>query len=127
MLGWRVAVLSLAGILAAITIPPHALLLCRRPQDLGLLPNGAPAYRLATQYPATAERSVSARSALCEADFWWLTFAVAVNTFAAVAKGVHLIPYLIDRARHSPSFAATVASLFGLMSLAGRLLIGPLG
>jgi MFS family permease len=39
---------------------------------------------------------------------------------------VHLIPSLIEYG-HSPTFAATVAGLFGLMSLAGRLLIGPLG
>jgi len=125
-LGWRAAIVALAAILALITIPPHALLLRRRPQDLGLLPDGARADAPAVQLPTTAERSVPARTALREVGFWWLTFAFAVSTFAAVAMTVHLIPYLIERG-HSPTFAATVAGLFGLMSLAGRLLIGPLG
>jgi MFS family permease len=40
-LGWRPALVVLATILAAGTILPHALLLRRRPEDLGLAPNGA--------------------------------------------------------------------------------------
>jgi MFS family permease len=126
MLGWRAALLALAGTLAIITIPPHALLLRRRPQDLGLLPDGAPADAPGTEVSGVAERSVPARAALREPAFWWLTFAFAVSTFATVALTVHLIPYLVEQG-HSPAFAATVAGLFGLMSLAGRLLIGPLG
>ena len=126
LLGWRTAIVALAAILAIITIPPHALLLRRRPQDLGLLPDGAPKDVSSAQNPPAPERSVSARLALREAGFWWLTFAFAAGTFAAVAMTVHLIPYLIERG-HSSAFAATVAGLFGLMSLAGRLLIGPLG
>jgi MFS family permease len=124
--GWRMAVLALAGILAIMTIPPHALLLRRRPQDLGLLPDGAPIDAPIGQPQTTAERSVPANAALREAGFWWLTFAFAVSSFATVALTVHLIPYLVERG-HSSSFAATVAGLYGLMSLAGRLIIGPLG
>jgi MFS family permease len=125
-LGWRAALLTLAGILAVITIMPHALLLRRRPADLGLLPDGAPAQRFAEAQAPTAERSVPARMALREAGFWWLTFAFAVSSFATVALTVHLIPYLVEQG-HTPAFAATIAGLFGLMSLAGRLIIGPLG
>ena len=38
--GWRQAVLILGIILGAITIPLHALILRRRPSDLGLAPDG---------------------------------------------------------------------------------------
>jgi MFS family permease len=126
LLGWRTALLALAGILALITIPLHALVLRRRPQDLGLLPDGAATDAAAAQHTTITERSVSARSALREAGFWWLTFAFAVCLFVTVALTVHLIPYLVQHG-HSPTFAATVAGLFGLMTLAGRLTIGPLG
>jgi MFS family permease len=64
--------------------------------------------------------------ALREASFWSLSFAFGVSLFNTIALTVHLIPYLVGRG-HTPAFAATVAGLFGLMSLAGRLLIGPLG
>jgi MFS family permease len=126
LLGWRAAVLALAGILGGITIPPHVLLLRRRPQDLGLLPDGASVDTRPEERRASGERSVTAAAALREADFWWLTFAFAVSTFATVALTVHLIPYLVEQG-HTPTFAAMVAGLFGLMSLAGRLIIGPLG
>src|SRR6266516_763192 len=38
--GWRMALLTLAGFLALTTILPHALLLRRRPEDLGLHVDG---------------------------------------------------------------------------------------
>jgi hypothetical protein len=64
-----------------------------RPQDLGLLPDGAPTDAPSAQHPTAPERSVSARGALREASFWWLTFVFAVSTFVTVALTVHLIPY----------------------------------
>jgi MFS family permease len=124
--GWRQALLALAALLAAGTILPHALLLRRRPADLGLLPDGAPAILTEKRPDPPPEPSLTARAALGEAGFWWLSCAFAASTFATVSLTVHLIPYLVSRG-HPPAFAATVAGLFGLMSLAGRLLIGPLG
>jgi MFS family permease len=126
MLGWRAALLALAGILAIVTIAPHAFLLRRRPQDLGLLPDGATTDTSSEEHAATTQQSVSAGAALREVSFWWLTFAFAISMFATVALTVHLIPYLVEQG-HAPGFAATVAGLFGLMSLVGRLIIGPLG
>jgi MFS family permease len=124
--GWRQALVALAAILGTLTILPHALLLRRRPQDMGLLPDGEPSALADTPAAPARERSHTSREALRERGFWWLSFTFAVNTFTSVALTVHLIPFLVD-AGHTPAFAATVAGLFGLMSLAGRLLIGPLG
>lgn len=123
--GWRGALLVLALILAIATTPFHFIFLRRRPADLGLLPDGAP---LPDAEPSstTPEPTLTPRMALRTAGFWWLTIAFASTTFAGVAMTVHLIPYLIERG-HAPTFAATVAGLFGMMSLAGRLIIGPLG
>lgn len=125
-LGWRTALLILAAILAGITIPLHALLLRRAPQDLGLRPDGESADTAVLSQAAPAETQVSLRMALRDADFWWFTVAFAVSTFATVTLTVHLIPYLTEQ-QIPPASAATVTGLFGLMSLAGRLLIGPLG
>jgi MFS family permease len=125
--GWRNALLVLAAVLAVLTIAPHALVLRRRPQDFGLLPDGdtqaAPGGSTAAP---PVERSLTPRDALRDHGFWLLVISFGVSTFATVAVTVHLIPYLTERG--SPAaFAATVAGLNGIMSLAGRVLLGPLG
>jgi MFS family permease len=125
-LGWRGALLALAGLLAALTVPIHALLLRRRPEDLGLLPDGEPAAAADSPSAQPPERSVTTREALREQRFWLLTFAFAASTVAGVTMTVHMIPFMVAGGL-SPTFAATVAGLNGLMSLAGRLTIGPLG
>jgi MFS family permease len=126
LFGWRGALIVLAALLATITIPIHALLLRRRPEDLGLLPDGEPP-AFGTTMPARAvERSITTGIALRDLRFWLLSFAFAASTVAGVTLTVHIIPYLIARG-HDAGFAATVAGLFGLMSLLGRMTIGPLG
>ncbi|MCS6887553.1 MAG: MFS transporter [Chloroflexus sp.] len=121
-LGWRAALLALAAILA-LTIPLHALIIRRRPADLGLTPDGdAPA----TAAVAPAEPAVRPRAALREWRFWLLGCAFAASGFATVAMTVHLIPYLLSRGE-SLTVASAIAGLHGVMSLLGRLLIGPLG
>jgi len=124
-LGWRAALVALAGILGAITIPIHIGLLRRRPEDLGLLPDGEAVLTEVGSLPSPREPSVSAAAALREARFWLLTFAFSASGFVTVTMTVHLTPYLIVRG-HSATFAATVAGLFGLMSLFGRMTVGPL-
>lgn len=125
LLGWRGALLALAGLLAVITVPIHALLVRRRPEDLGLLPDGAAASGGEATLPQRHERSITTSAALRELRFWLLTFAFAASTVAGVTLTVHIIPYLIALG-HSAGFAATVAGLFGLMSLLGRMTLGPL-
>jgi MFS family permease len=124
-LGWRNALLTLAAILGMITIPLHGLLLRRRPEDLGLLPDGATIVPAQVGQFVAQEPSMTTSAALREPRFWLLTFAFAVSTTAGVTMTVHMIPYLIERG-HSATFAATIAGLFGLMSLLGRITIGPL-
>lgn len=124
--GWRHALLVLAAILAGATIPSHALLLRRRPSDLGLLPDGAPAASSDTDPVSLSERSISTSAALRESRFWWLTLVFAACSFASVALMVQLIPYLLAHG-HSSTGAAGIAGVNGLASLVGRLIIGPLG
>lgn len=125
-LGWRGALVSLATILALVTIPIHGLMLRRRPQDLGLLPDGEQPLQSATATPTQPrERSMTTARALREPRFWFISSAFATSTFAGVTMMVYLIPYLIDHG-HTSSFAATIAGLFGFMSLVGRMAIAPL-
>lgn len=124
--GWRQTLLILAALLAILTIPPHALILRRRPEDLGLLPDGGPDPAQASGAPASAEARVSAKDAFRSGSFRWLTIGFCLAFFANVAVTVHLIPYLTDHG-FSPGFAASAAGLIGILALPGRLLFTPLG
>ncbi|MGI8857566.1 MAG: MFS transporter [Thermomicrobiales bacterium] len=127
--GWRAAMVILAVILAITTIPLHALVLRRRPQDLGLLPDGGLAgsrQQTAGSTTQHSELSVRARDAIHSTSFRWLTGAFFLAFLANVAVTVHLIPYLTDHG-FSTGFAATAAGLIGTLALPGRLIFTPLG
>ncbi|MCM8749231.1 MFS transporter [Thermomicrobiaceae bacterium CFH 74404] len=125
LLGWREALLALAILLGASTIPLHGLVLRRSPEALGLAPDGEPV-RSSGPAPEAREPGIPARAALRTATFWALTVAMVLNALAVVAMNVHLIPYLLGRG-YSSAFAATVTGLIGGMQLPGRLLFAPLG
>lgn len=133
--GWRAALVTLAVILGLTTIPLHALVLRRRPADLGLLPDGArDSDGFESQAAAgesrlskpPAEHSVPVRDALRGAVFRWMAAAFFLNAVGQIALHVHLVPYLTGRG-YGAGFAATVAGLIGIMALPGRLILTPLG
>lgn len=124
--GWRGALVTLAVILGAGTIPLHALVLRRRPGDLGLAPDGAPRHAADDHPERTAQDGVSMQAALRDAAFWWLSVAFFLSQLATAAVAVHLVPYLID-AGYDAGFAAIAAGLIGTMALPGRLIFTPLG
>lgn len=126
MQGWRMALVSLAVLLALITIPLHALLLRRRPEDLGLVPDGDKPLASTPLASVVDEQSVSTRTALRGDAFWWIAAAFALTMLTSGAMIVHLVPYLINRG-YSAGFAASMVGLVGIMALPGRLVFTPLG
>ncbi len=123
--GWRSALVWLAVIVAVGTIPWHALLLRRRPEDLGLAVDGQ-AGRVDSTAGAPSERSWTTGDAVRGATFWWLTAAFFLNALGVGAVFVHLVPYLTDQG-YSAGFAASVTGIVGVMALPGRLVLTPLG
>ena len=111
-LGWRDALVVLALVLAAVTVPLHAAVL-RAP---AAPPSGA---------GAVADDSVAARDALRSRPFWLLTAAFFLASVAAIAMTIHAIPFLVARG-HSPAFAAFAVGLVGVSQIPGRLLFAPL-
>jgi sugar phosphate permease len=119
---WRTALLVLAAVLALTTVPLHALLLRRRPEDLGLLPDGtAPGQDADVVDQAVIPEGVAVGDALRDPAFRWLTLAFFLETFSAVAVGVHLIPYLTERG-DGARFAAAATGLIGAAQVGARVL-----
>lgn len=117
--GWRGAVLTLAILLGAITIPLHCLLLRGKPADLGLLPDGA-----AEEPKSFAPPKIDLRGVLRSRYFWILTLAFALSTLSMTAVRVHFIPLLISVGIH-PSSAAWAAGAIGVMQVVGRMIFAP--
>ena len=121
--GWRGAVVSLAVVLAVGTIPAHALLLRRRPEDFGLHPDGARDVRVGAE--RQRREDVPVRAALGDPTFRWLVVGFCLSTGVAFGVHVHLVPILLDRG-YDATVAATFAGLVGAMQVLGRLLMAPL-
>lgn len=107
--GWRTAVLALAGI-HAITVPLHAIAVRRPPT-----PSDRPV-------PARRDSGAAAvRAAIADRGFWLLAAGFTAHTTAISAYTVLLIAALVTWG-HPPAFAATIAGLLGVLSVAGRLI-----
>ena len=105
--GWRTALLVLAAV-HATTVPLHALLV-RRPAHHTVTRTGQPA-------------GVGAvRAALTDRGFWLLATGFTAHTAAVTTFTVHLVAALVTWG-HPPAFAATIAGLLGVLSVAGRLI-----
>jgi predicted MFS family arabinose efflux permease len=102
-LGWRAALLVLAGVLAVTTIPLHFL----------AVPGQAPR-------PATTKHPRSPARVLHDPGFWLLAGAFVVHSAGLAVIAVHLVLYLVSLG-HPPARAASLAGLLGLMSVTGRL------
>jgi MFS family permease len=120
--GWRAALLALAVLHGAVTIPLHALVL-RRPAT-----HPAPVTRSPATHPAPVTIGGAAptggheavRAAVRDSRFWILAIAFVAHAAAITALTVHLVAYLIARGQPA-TFAAGVAGLLGILSVTGRL------
>jgi MFS family permease len=105
-IGWRYALVALAGIIAVITAPLHALVL-RRTQP-------------AAPTVAHHVRRSPAR-VLHDAGFWLIAVAFILHSAALAVLAVHLVIYLTQLG-HSPTTAATLTGLLGVLSVTGRVI-----
>jgi MFS family permease len=115
--GWREAVTILGVVQLLVAFPLHVLIVRRRPEDVGLFPDGAPSAGV-----STPDSGVAYRVAVRSAGFWLLTTALALGAFASTGMVVEQVAYLIARG-YAPAFAAALVGLFGLAYLPGRAFI----
>ncbi|WP_222622595.1 MFS transporter [Ramlibacter albus] len=119
--GWR-AGCTLLGVVALVVLVPLNLLLRRRPEDIGLAPDGdadtpaaAQARRVNVVDPAWAAIDWTLVRAMRTARFWWVAVAYFAALFAWYAVQVHQTKYLIETGFD----AQQAAWALGAVSLAG--------
>src|SRR5260370_22989894 len=126
--GWRAGWLAIGATTLLVGFVPTWLLLVRRPEDLGLAPDGmvAPTDREAgapTALVALAEPAFSRRRALGTSAFWLLLLYTALVFPVQAGVSLHQAPYLIERGI-DPTIAATIVSTFSMMSAVATVACG---
>lgn len=125
-LGWRDALLVLAGVLAVTTVLPQVLVLRTDPADVGQHPDGAaaapPPHPVDVAAPASSSWRATAAWAATQPVFRWYAAAFAAQAAAVIVVAVHLVPFLREHG-HSATFAAVTTGALGALSVSGRLVL----
>jgi MFS family permease len=128
--GWRGACWTLAALLALVVLPLNLLVPRRRPEELGLRPDGDEAPGTAAR-PAAVE-IVDHRWAATEwtlpravrtSRFWWVFLGYFTCLFAWYAVQIHQTKYLLELG-FSADFAAWALGVVGITGIAGQILWG---
>lgn len=129
--GWRGAWAVLGGLVLVMGILPSLLLLKRRPEDLGLLPDGVKPgeQTIGADGMVTAARTGieedawTLKEALRTRSLWLLAVAASLTYFVGAGVNLHLYPYLTDVGLPTGQ-AIFVASGFFAISAAGSFVWG---
>jgi len=135
-IGWRSTYLLLAGIMWVAIIPVAGLVLRRRPQDLGLLPDGETippqqAWDAAAEKTSMTDRPPSRtlgedftlKQAVRKLSFWLIAIAFFLPMMSGVGLSTHLIAMFTDMGMTSQRASACLG-LIGGLSIVGRLGFG---
>ena len=127
--GWRSACTAM-GLLVVIVLAPINLLLRKRPEDLGLLPDGNALPSASSAKPksnvvdaAWANTDWTLPRALRTARFWWVAVGYFGGLYIWYAVQVHQTKYLLD-VGFSPSVAVWALGAVSLLGIPGQLLLG---
>src|ERR1700686_625368 len=129
--GWRTACTAM-GIMVLGGLGPLNLLLRKRPEDIGLLPDGdaAPSATSAKPVsnivdPAWAGTDWTLQRALRTARFWWLALGYFCGLYIWYAVQVHQTKYLLDIG-FSPGVAVWALGAVSLLGIPGQIALGHL-
>jgi MFS family permease len=117
--GWRTAYAILGSAVLLIATPVVAAVLKEKPQDLGLLPDGAEV-RQATALSEVPVQGLSAREAWHSTTFWLMVSAFFLVSASVQGCLVHTTAMLSDRGINAQT-AALGSSLVGAALLMGRV------
>jgi MFS family permease len=111
--GWRAVFATFGVLLAVLYIGPALLIIRRRPEDIGLLPDGETAAEAseADKRERKPERSWTLKEATRTRALWLLIVGLTIGTLANSAVGFHQVAYYTDQGL-SPAVAATLLSVY---------------
>lgn len=121
--GWRAAWVALAVVILSLGVVPPLLLMRRRPEDSGLLPDGDPPAGPDDVVPAAEAPDWSLRAAARTRAYWLVGLGVGLMMFSAGSINLHQIPHMEGQGLGTTG-AALVVSLFSVTAAAGSLLSG---
>ncbi|MFH1486046.1 MAG: MFS transporter [Chloroflexota bacterium] len=131
--GWRAGWIAVGCLVVGVAVLPAAVFLRRRPEDMGLTPDGVAATpsRQSSANGAGSAGSVNdapepffaLRDARKTIAFWLLATAMFIRGVCTPGIAVHLMPYLLSR-EIDPSRAVVVVSLYAACLAVGGLLWG---
>jgi MFS family permease len=120
-LGWRHAFVALGATVIAAGLAPVALVMRKPPAELPAVERGAVRANLAGEI----ERSVTAREAMRDPNFWRIALAFSLTVMGLSAILLHQIPLLIDLGV-SASHAALALGATAGVGVVGKLGFGAL-
>jgi len=124
--GWRAVFLIFALAIIALQAIPAAILLRRRPEDCGLLPDGdcAPVPSVTSvRNPPKTEFSWTLRAAMNTPTLWFLISASIVALTVNAGVGFHLIAYYTDVGISAASAVAAL-SVYAFMGATANVIWG---
>jgi MFS family permease len=129
--GWRTACTAM-GILVLVVLAPINLLLRKRPEDIGLLPDGDAKPSASSAKPLSnivdpewAGIDWTLRRALRTARFWWIALGYSGGLYIWYAVQVHQTKYLLDIG-FSPGVAVWALGAVSLLGIPGQIVLGHL-
>jgi MFS family permease len=129
--GWRAACTAI-GLMVLIVVAPINLLLRKRPEDIGLLPDGdaaplasAPKPLSNVVDPAWAGTDWTLARAMRTARFWWIAVGYFAGLYIWYAVQVHQTKYLLDIG-FSPAVAVWSLGAVSTLGIPGQIFLGHL-
>ena len=130
--GWRASCWAM-GLLAICVVGPLNLLVRKKPEDIGLLPDGASQMGSATEPraasnvvdPAWAAIQWTLARAIRTGRFWWIVVGYFCAMVAWYAVQVHQTKYLIEIG-FTPLVAAWALGVVSVVGIPGQISLGAL-
>lgn len=124
-IGWRDA-LTVLAVSGVVIVLPLALLLRRRPEDMGLAPDGGGALDAASGSGVpTAERSLTRGAAVRTRRFWLMLAGFTAMSYGLSTLTIFRVPHFVERGL-DPAVVAAAIAVDAVVAIAASVLLGRL-